>query len=89
MRWGQSQGTQLLVKSILLLLLSSRLGLDRNLGKSFNPMSTASDDILKFRESIDQFQREQNMAMCQKGTLCANTIEKIRYLLRTRRHTIS
>lgn len=65
-----------------------RLGLERDLGENFNPMSTSDADISKFQECVAKFQRRQQLLECQAGTLCPNTIDKIRHVLRMKRHTI-
>jgi len=65
-----------------------RLGLERDLGENFNPMSTSDADIAKFQECVAKFQRCQRLLECQAGTLCPNTIDKIRHVLRMKRHTI-
>ena len=65
-----------------------RLGLDQSLGESFNPMSTADEDIQNFRDCVYKFQKSRSLVQCQPGALCANTIEKLRHLLRTQRHTM-
>ena len=65
-----------------------RLGLERDLGENFNPMSTSDADIAKFQECVAKFQRRQQLLECQGGTLCPNTIDKIRHVLRMKRHTI-
>ena len=62
-----------------------RIGLDQYLGENFDPMSTAERDMRVFRECVSQLQQREGLNECQSGSMCANTIHKMKQLLHTQR----
>ena len=67
----------------------NRVGLDKHLAESFNPMSTSDKDIGAFTESVILFQDANNLTgLCQEGVVCAATIDRVRHILCTQRYTL-
>ena len=62
-----------------------RIGLDKYLGETFDPMSTALKDRAMFRKCVSELQRIHGVKECQTGAMCANTIEKMKQLLKNRK----
>ena len=45
-------------------------------------MSSSPRDLALFRECVSELQRQHGLKECQTGTLCANTIERVKQLLK-------
>ena len=70
--------------SLILSLSLSRLSKSVGLHKlsEFQPLSTDPVDIMEFKNSVTEFQHKANITHCRDGVLCANTVSKIRRLLK-------
>ena len=59
-----------------------RLGLDKYLGETFDPMSSSPRDLALFRDCVSELQKQHGLKECQTGALCANTMERVKQLLK-------
>ena len=48
-------------------------------------MSTSPRDVAIFRECVSKLQRKHGLKECQEGAVCANTIQKVKQLLKSQK----
>ena len=67
------------------IIMYYRIGLDKHLGENYDPMSTAPQDAALFRKCVSDLQTQQGLKECQAGSMCANTITRVKQMLHTQK----